>query len=219
MADLANRQEYESRLTSAVASVLRVQRSQVNASSPVPWSAFSRQIRSDHGIGSAMAAPYSAAASSLVNQFGVGIGQSAINQRAEKWASDWQSVLAAGMESTGRDVLTRLGDTPQPEEIEAAFDRLFSDSRADAIGVTETTRAISWGEVAAAGLVETAISMRLEPEWESELGPHTCEVCAGLNGQGRSSWWPRFPFGPPGPHSRCRCKFRWAIRGPIGVNA
>jgi len=217
MPDLPNRTQYEQRLAATVAAVLARQRDQAESSMAVPWSAFSRQLRADPEIAAALAAPFTVAAAGLTDQFNVGIGRKAIDERAAQWSRDWQSVLAAGMVSTGRDVIAGLGDSPAPEEKQAAFDRLFGVKRAGVIGVTETTRAISWGEAAAAGLVEAAISMRLEPEWEAEGDGSTCAVCNALDGEGRTTWWPRFPFGPPGPHAGCRCRFRWRIRGPIGA--
>jgi hypothetical protein len=215
--DLPDRAQYEKRLTATVADVLASQRARAESSTAIPWSAFSQQIRTDPGISAALAAPFTVAAVGITDQFNVGIGRKTIDQRAAQWGRDWQSVLAVGMVSTGRDVMAGLGDSPAPEEREAAFDRLFGVKRANVIGVTETTRAISWGEAAAAGLVEAAISMRLEPEWEAEGDGSTCAVCNALDGEGRATWWPRFPFGPPGPHSGCRCRFRWKIRGPIGA--
>jgi hypothetical protein len=218
MPDLPNRIEYEKRLSAAVAAVLAHQRQQAQSSlSAVPWSAFSQQLRSDPGITAALAAPFSVAATGLTNQFNVGVGKGTIDRRAEQWARDWQSVLAVGMVGTGKTVMGKLGDNPAKEETESALERLFGQSRAHVIGVTETTRAVSWGEVAAAGIVEAAISMRVEPEWESESDADVCEECSDLDGSGRAIWSADYPFGPPGPHAGCRCRLQWKIRGPIGA--
>lgn len=217
MPDLPNRAQYEQQITATVAAVLARQRAQAESSPVIPWAAFGQQLRHDPDIAAALASPFSVAAVGLTNQFNVGIGRKAIDQRAAQWGRDWQSVLAAGMVSTGRDVMQSLGDSPAPEAKQAAIDRLFGPSRAHVIGVTETTRAVSWGEAAAAGLVEAAISMRLEPEWEAESDAGVCEECDSLDGTGRAIWSADYPFGPPGPHAGCRCRFRWTIRGPIGA--
>lgn len=76
------------------------------------------------------------------------------------------------------------------------------------IAVTETTRANSRAERAAAEDFERATGVRVVAYWQAENDSRTCPICNGLDGKPEAVWLREFPDGPPG-HPNCRCWLTW----------
>lgn len=89
-------------------------------------------------------------------------------------------------------------------------DWLLSEDRAEAIAITETTRAISIGEELAA-IVAKSQGVLLEAYWETAQDERVCPVCGALHGLAEMFWVDEYPNGPPA-HVRCRCRKRWRVK-------
>lgn len=87
-----------------------------------------------------------------------------------------------------------------------------SQSQADLIGITETTRAISAGEKFAVGLAVALLIMFAMPVrvWRTERDAKVCSVCSPLDGRKDNEWPAIFMAGPPA-HPRCRCWIDWEL--------
>lgn len=80
--------------------------------------------------------------------------------------------------------------------------------RAQSIAVTETTKANSRAEMAAAEDFERATGVRIVAYWVTEKDSRVCPTCEGLGGKAESVWLREFPDGPPA-HPNCRCFLSW----------
>lgn len=107
------------------------------------------------------------------------------------------------------------------EGIEAAVDEVLTDSRAEAVAVTETTGALTDGQRGAADRANEANKPAdaddggipggdqaplLGMLWQTERDNKVCSRCAPLQDQPESVWSKVFPNGPgQDAHVNCRC--------------
>lgn len=89
---------------------------------------------------------------------------------------------------------------------------IFSEERAEGIAVTETTGAVSEGEIAEARRMERELGVKIVAEWVTERDARVCPICTPLDGQPEEDWREQFPSGPPA-HPRCRCYLTWNVGG------
>lgn len=80
------------------------------------------------------------------------------------------------------------------------------------IAVTETTRANSRAERAAAEDFERATGKKIVAYWVTERDSRVCKTCLGLGGKAERVWLSEFPDGPPA-HPNCRCWLSWEVEG------
>ena len=89
---------------------------------------------------------------------------------------------------------------------------LFSPTRGEAIGITQTTAAASVGQLVVGDVLEED-GIDTEWVWITEEDGKVCPICRPFNRKDRSVWGRRFPGGPPGhPRCRCRLQLRWRMR-------
>lgn len=116
-----------------------------------------------------------------------------------------------------RDLPVEPAPSPsQSPAIDPDFDQwrdaVFGQGRAEAIGITETTEAISQAETQAAAIVTNSTSPHaLHGTWVTAEDERVCPICAPLHDQPMEVYTRTFPSGPPA-HPRCRCRIRWAVR-------
>jgi hypothetical protein len=93
-------------------------------------------------------------------------------------------------------------DEEEPIE-DWASERLFPDSRAGNVAITETTNAVTIGE---ATVVETMreLGVGVTARWYTKRDERVCPVCGPLHETGPANWADDFAMGPPA-HPRCRC--------------
>lgn len=88
---------------------------------------------------------------------------------------------------------------------------LLSPARASDIAVTETTRANSKAERAAAEDFERANpGVKIVAYWVTENDSRVCVRCSSLDGDPESVWLRELPDGPPA-HPNCRCWLTWEV--------
>lgn len=93
-------------------------------------------------------------------------------------------------------------DEEQPFD-EWASDRLFPDSRAGNVSITETTNAISLGEKTLVDRMRE-MGVNVDTVWHTRRDERVCRICGPLHSQPSSQWIDRYVNGPPA-HPRCRC--------------
>lgn len=129
-----------------------------------------------------------------------GMGAEVSDAQAERWALNRARDVAEKATQRLREMLARLGL--------AGLDTWLGASRAEGIAITETTNAISQGEIAAAGLALVG-NVTLVAYWVTEKDGKVCEVCQPLDETPEVHWR---HLGPPPIHPRCRCYLRWEIQ-------
>lgn len=137
--------------------------------------------------------------------------------RARDWAARRANWLASALATTTQNAMYQaaegLGVTVNaipPEslaEFLEALEHALSEARAEAAGITETTEAITQGEVFAAAELER-FGLKLIAFWQTERDGKVCPVCRGLDGRPRDEWWSEHGNGPPA-HPACRCTLDW----------
>ena len=100
------------------------------------------------------------------------------------------------------------------------LDRVFGTDRAETIGVTETTRAATHGELGIIAAYALIMGSSIAPDgtdldqmiWNTQEDEAVCDRCDPLDGTGPEVWRDDAPDGPP-QHVRCRC---FLTHGPGG---
>jgi hypothetical protein len=82
-------------------------------------------------------------------------------------------------------------------------DYAFSVERADAVAITEITRARTLGQMAAMQILEE-LGIKTLAVWITALDERVCPVCGPLHNQDERTWGKLFPMGTPA-HVNCRC--------------
>ena len=149
-----------------------------------------------------------AAAKRLVLDPGIGVDWSLVAEDAARWASEYSYNLVTGLMDTTRSVLQEkvtqflrepgrtIGDLTK-DLLEAGF----SETRAQMIAVTETTRAFAEGEKLAVAQAQE-YGFRMVAIWHTNRDELVCPICAPADGKPEPEWG--MATGPPA-HPRCRC--------------
>lgn len=148
-------------------------------------------------------------------QAGISFDNTLYNQRAEAWARTYTDQLLADFGTTTEKIVgNAVGDwISKPDQtigdLDAALTPAFGATRANAIAVTETTRAFAQGQLEAykAEGIDEAI-------WSTNRDDITCPTCGPLhnkrvkigNAFGKDKKGNDI-FQPPA-HPRCRCYVR-----------
>lgn len=201
MPDLSTRPQHEDALALLIRQVLDEDRRRFEAGGG--FSPSSQALRIKTAVADELAGIFTEAA----GQIGA----------AEKWdmsvsglstdARIWANVKA---DALGRDIATHTMERLGPD---ADLGSIFGEPRARAIGITETTAAISAGEdwtfqwATTNGLIGRETVTR---RWYTERDAQVCEICGPLHRKTEEVWQRMFPQGPPA-HPRCRCWLDYEI--------
>jgi hypothetical protein len=152
---------------------------------------------------------------------GLGIEWVTLTDHGAVWASDYSFSLVRGINATTRsrlqaEVATALEEGLSTLELRNRLAPIFGPIRAEAIAVTETTRAAVEGQHQ---WVEelTQLGISVITSWITAGDARVCEICAPLDGQVRMLIGYIHPagqifFSPPA-HTRCRCS---ELMEPVG---
>lgn len=167
---------------------------------------------------------YLEAAERMMTEIPVGVDWSMVNETAMNWASNYNYELVRGItDTTQRGLQTAVSDFYRQQtisgeltqnivnEFQARTGRLFSHSRAEMIGITETTRAAVEGEREAVMMSNEILSKYgIEPMteiWLTRNDELVCPICEPRNNKKEGDGWTK-DDGPPA-HPRCRCTTRY----------
>jgi hypothetical protein len=124
-----------------------------------------------------------------------------LNKRATKGAEKQVDDLADQMTETNKSWYDEWNED-QPFE-DWARERLFPDSRAGNVAITETTNAVTLGERTVVDQMRE-LGVGVDALWITKRDERVCPVCGPLHNQPSSQWADEFAMGPPA-HPRCRC--------------
>lgn len=147
----------------------------------------------------------------LMTTLGVSIDDSIINRAAMEWARTYSYELVRGMnDRRQRDLQNLFGSFfEQPmsnEELQRYLVREFGPVRAEMIGITEVTRAISEGEKRVVDTLQGQ-GVGLVAVWQTMEDERVCPICGPRNDQAQGTNW----INLPPAHPRCRCLVRWEM--------
>jgi ribosomal protein S2 len=128
-----------------------------------------------------------------------------------EWASTHTFSLVSGLNDTSRAQLQRLVGVYFEQQLTLAELRkrltgVFGPVRAEAIAVTEVTRASVNGELAAVAEIEAA-GIKMTAIWNTNADERVCPICVPRNGKARGDGWQDYPP----VHVRDRCWISHAI--------
>lgn len=153
-----------------------------------------------------------ATAEALNEVLPLGVDWGIVNQAAADWASDYTFELVRGVNATSQQAMQRAISRYYERsqtigELRESIARIFSPNRAQAIAVTEVTRAAARGELMVADdLRRQGIDM--VAVWNTNEDELVCPICGPLAGvqaengifRARSGF-----FDSPPAHVNCRC--------------
>ena len=218
--DLPNRDELEILLAAAAGRVFgRTRRELLKLLGNPPdlgkltaafWEAAG--VRSQNVIRPIMERIYLEAAERFAVSLIIGVDWALVNEGAVSWASGYTFDLVRGLDATSQRALQRAvsayfeqGQTMG--ELTDRIGRIFSPQRAEAIAVTEVTRAASQGEIGIAAEIRRQ-GVDMIPVWQANNDSLVCPICGPLHGvkaQGGIFTASSGTFSSPPAHVRCRC--------------
>jgi SPP1 gp7 family putative phage head morphogenesis protein len=140
-----------------------------------------------------------------------GVDIDEIGTSAGEWAQQHTSGLVVGITDSVRKRLRSITqsflDTPgmTRRELEERIRAVgLSKTRAEAIAITEVTRAASAATNGLQGHYRERYNLAYLRVWQTNEDDRVCPICGPLDGKSEQYWRTRFPQGPPA-HPRCRC--------------
>lgn len=134
-----------------------------------------------------------------------------VNAAMVEWASSYSYEMVRGLTDTTRKTLqnaiSKFASTPGMTrgELEKLLEPAFGAARAEAIAVTEVTRAYSASQSTyQEQLAEMGIPMQKVWVTNNDEIARQCPICWPKHMKPEAQWKEEFPGGPPG-HVRCRC--------------
>lgn len=140
-----------------------------------------------------------------------------------KWADDVSGWLSRSFNRTTRERLNRVADqsreTSKSPDWNKEVGEVLGKRRLERMVATETTRAISAGELALVGRLETSLGWVIKKIWFTERDEDVCTLCEPLDKTDEDFFMDR--VGPPPAHIDCRCWLTYKVisRGNSGSQA
>jgi hypothetical protein len=222
MPDLPNRDELEAmfarKLSKANREVLNLIIDQIGDNpkdlSEEDWIRI-RQLLEAGTIG-ALETIYIAATENMMDGVGIGVDWTLINERAAQWATRYGFDMVRDMTTRRRRFLQssirQFYDTGMTiGDLKERLSREFGVVRAEAIAVTETTRAASEGQRQYIDEL-TRQGVKFERYITTNEDDRVCVICAPKNGKDPEE------VGYPPFHVKCRCGWQ-ANAVPLGATA
>ena len=201
MPDLETRQKHERHMAAILLLLFDDERERLLATGRFAPVRFTQRLEAD--LVDPLARAFTARGEQLLTAYNVA---RPIDATARRWAERYSGRLAKELVESTRNRIAELD--PLAPDFEQSLADLFGEGRAEAIGITETTRAISAGEDGAVGLIKRTTGRVLIATWFTELDERVCPICEPLHGTTSRVWSRKFPSGPPA-HPRCRCWREW----------
>jgi len=151
-----------------------------------------------------------------MNSIGIGIDWNQINERAAQWAREYSFELVRGTNDTTRRALQQqiegfFRDQRTMEDLTNSIARLFGPQRAQAIAVTEITRAASAAEAQYQQEL-TGLGVQYQEIWYTSRDDRVCPICGPRHNKPRGEVWTE----PPPAHVNCRCVVSTRVTGVNG---
>jgi hypothetical protein len=136
------------------------------------------------------------------------------SQRAQELAGDLAERIQTQVQEIVEEAAAAAEEAAAEATIAAGIAGVFSETRAESIGVNETTGAISGGEINQARRLEMEFGVTVTATWHIEDNK-ACDLCQAVNGTTQDVWGDFYPNGPGhgDPHPGCRCYLVWEVTG------
>lgn len=143
----------------------------------------------------------------------IGIEWIALTEEAAFWAADYSFALVSGLNATTQrqlqlNVARAMQEGWSIPELRSRLAPWFGPSRAEAIAITETTRAATFGQHAWVDKL-TSVGVSVITSWLTARDARVCWRCGPLDGMLRMPGGYQHPAGmvydAPPAHVRCRC--------------
>lgn len=140
---------------------------------------------------------------------GIGLDVADVNLAAMQWAREYSYELVKNITATTQKLVSAATQefisTPGTTigQVADMLSRAFDETRAQAIAVTETTRAYSAGNQIEQQMLES-MGLRTVRVWNTATDDKVCIICGPLNGTTDDTWPADVRSGPPA-HVNCRC--------------
>ncbi len=205
MPDLLTRKEHEDECALIILLFLQQAEDDYRNSGAVDWLLWTAQLSRE--LVPALMATFLESAEQLAGEF-AGTLVDAV-ERARQWATNQANWLAAALATATQNAMAAAmaSSGKTAAEVASEVEHVFSEARAEAGGITETTGAITEGEVFASQELQR-LGIFLFPYWVTERDSRVCPVCRPLDGRPREEWWSEHGSGPPA-HPGCRCTLEW----------
>lgn len=169
------------------------------------------------------------AAERLQDEIPVGVDWALVNERAASWAREYAGELVRKIDDNHRKIIRRaisdyfeLGQTLGELRKNLMMSGKFGPARAEAIAVTEVTRAAAEGEIRLGEEIAQG-GVLMIATWNTNRDELVCPICTPLNGRQatgytgtRRPYWDHPQNGnrygpPPSAHPRDRCWINWEL--------
>jgi len=130
---------------------------------------------------------------------------------ARSYTTEWLAGLDVNTQALVRDKVSLFLETPGMTigDLRQSLTPAFGEARAQAIAVTETTRAFAAGnQIVQRELAKAGIQM--ERFWNTSNDELVCDICGPNDGKFESEGW---TVGEIPAHPRCRCWETLGVRG------
>lgn len=208
MPDLATRSQHEVRIATAMFLLMGNWRNDILAGDRFNVSRFADDM--SDALFDPLAAVHRDASTNLATAQGVNLDRWNPDVRSDRWATRYGRQIGREVAASVRDELAIARRLRDPLEQNAEIARIFGRTRAEAVGITETTRSISSGERDVLDEIERQTGETLLAYWQTEASG-VCKICRGLRNKSASVWRAIFPMGPPA-HPWCRCWLEYRAR-------
>lgn|SRR5574341_276254 len=154
---------------------------------------------------------YQESAKGLLDTVPLGVDWTLINERAADWAGKYNYQLVSNINAnTQRLLQKRIADyyrkAQTVQDLKDSLAPAFGVVRADAIAVTEVTRASAQGEQGTIDeLRQQGIEMKAQ--WHTLHDEIVCPICRPRNRTFQGDGWTELPPA----HPRCRCSIGWTF--------
>ncbi len=213
MADVANREDLEAQIARLVGRVLGSQRKQIVEWLGDPpkaenitaerWEELAKEMRG--ALGPELQKLFISQAEAMLADVPAGVDWALVNKAAADWASRYTFELVKGITDNSRAALQSAVSAYFEQgqtigQLEDAIAPTFGPVRAEAIAVTEVTRAAMEGEaetvkeLAAEGIEMVAV-------WQTRNDELVCTICGPRHNKKQGDGWDK----EEPAHPRCRC--------------
>ncbi len=193
MPDLPNRLQREEEFASALMVAWRPYRDLDPRE--VPWNEVTAAQR--RVIVPVLAGTYIDAADQVADELGI---DADVSTAASGWATAYSVELSSAI--TIHSIA--MAATAASLGAGGSLGLAFGSARAEGVGVSETTRAITAGGRDIAGRYNILTGETITRIWWTEKDGLVCKICRPLHKKPDTEWAHLFPAGPPA-HPRCRC--------------
>lgn len=192
MPDLINRSKHEQQMATAAYLILRRWGEEFDDD----FNMFDFREQFEEALVPSVAGVYQDAASNMGVIHGADLERFKLDVKSVRWATKYSRKLAREVSRSIRDELEATSRIENPYEYDQRIKDIFGRTRAEKIGVTETTSGISIGERSVIDEIERQTGVGLKAYWQTEVAG-VCKICKGLRNKSERIWKRKFPFGPP----------------------